>query len=72
MVDLTGLGGIKALKAGPWIESGGAGSRSGVTSAGTLVGGRGWVFSGMVVEEEELVVLLYIVEMPDWKSRRMS
>ena len=55
-VGLTGLGGVEALRSGPPIEAGGAGS-SGVTSAGTWVGARGWGDAGLGVEAEELIVL---------------
>ena len=34
---MTGIGGLGSLKAGPWIEAGGAGSRSGVTSVGLWI-----------------------------------
>ena len=57
-VVLTGLGGVEALRAGPWIEAGGARSRSGVPSVGSRVGGRDWGGAGLVVEAGEVVVLL--------------
>ena len=62
-VVLTGLGGVKALRAVTWIEVGGAGSRSGVHSSGPWVGARGWSGAGLEVEAEELIVLL------GWGSR---
>ena len=57
-VGLAGLGGVEALRSGPWIESGGARSGSGVPLAGLWVGGRGWGGSGMGVKAEELIVLI--------------
>ena len=56
-VGMTGLGGVGALRAGPWIKAGGAGSGSEVPSAGPWVGGRGWGGAGLGVEAEELIVL---------------
>ena len=56
-VGMTGLGGVGALRAGPWIKAGGAGSGSGVPSAGLWVKGRVLGCDGMRVEAEELMVL---------------
>ena len=43
-VGLTGLGGVKALRDGPWVEEVGAKSGSGVPSSIPWVEGRGvWV-----------------------------
>ena len=56
-VGLTGLGVVRALRAGPWIKAGGAGSGSGVPSAGLWVKGRVLGCDGMRVEAEELMVL---------------
>ena len=53
-VGMTGLGGIKALRAGQWIEAGCTESNSGVTSSGSSVRGRGWSGAELVVEAEEL------------------
>ena len=55
-VVLTRLGGVEALRAGPYIEAGGARS-SGVPSSGPWVGARGWGDAGLGVEAEELIVL---------------
>ena len=57
VVGLTGLGGVRLLRAGPWIKAGGAGSRSGVPSAGPWVEGRVLGCAGLRVEAEELMVL---------------
>ena len=46
------------MRAGPWIEVGGYGSRSGVPSDGPWVEGRVWGCSGLGVEAEEFMVLL--------------
>ena len=58
VVGLTGIGGVEALRAGPWIKAVGAGSSSGVPSAGLWVEGRVWGCSGLGVKAEELMVLL--------------
>ena len=47
---LTVLGGVKTLRARPWIEAGGERSRSGVPSAGTWFIARGWVGAGLEFE----------------------
>ena len=57
-VVLTKLGGVEALRTGPWIEAGGARSRSGVPSTRLWVGARGWVDAELKFEVEKLIVLL--------------
>ena len=54
---MTGLRGVDALRAGPWIEAGGAGSSSGVASSLPWVVGRSWYSAVLGVEAEELMVL---------------
>ena len=56
-VGLTGLGGVGVLRAGPWIEEIGAGSISGLPSAGQWVKVRVLGCAGLRVEAEELIVL---------------
>ena len=55
---MTRLGGFRALMSGPWIETGGAGSESGVPSVRPWVEGRMLVCDRLGVEAEELMVLL--------------
>ena len=57
-VSPTGLGGIGALRDGPWTEAGGDGSRSGLSSSGLWVEARVLGCAGMGVEAEEFIVLL--------------
>ena len=52
-VGLTGIGGVEALRAGPWIKAGGAGSGSRL-----WVGGRVWGCARLGVEVEEMMILL--------------
>ena len=53
---MTGLEGVKALRAGPWIEARGAISCGG-PFAGPWVGARVWVDAGLEVKAEEWFVL---------------
>ena len=62
-VGITGLGGVKALVDGPWIEVGCAISGSGVTSAGLWAKGRLLGYAGLGFKAEEFMVLL------GWGSR---
>ena len=56
-VSLTGIGGVGAARAGPWIESGGAASKIGVPLSRTWVEGRVLVCEELGFKVEELMVL---------------
>ena len=60
---LNGLGGVKALRSGPWIEAGGSRFSSEVPSAIPWVKGRVLSCAGLGVEAEHFIVLL------GWGSR---
>ena len=56
-VGMTGIGGVRVLRARPWTETGGARSGNGVPSTGPWVEERVLRCAGMGFEAEELMVL---------------